>query len=278
MKKNFVFSLLSVVCTLSLLLMQPAFAGVLNPEPQDAAYPKTVPAPKWFNSWAYYLTKKIVVDIDKTITDIGLRPAVCGFKALDQKIYYYQQLGQCFFNAYLQYRQKTSEKIIIYSWLKDQSGKNVSQTPMKIIWNRPDQSLWTTVRQYVQLKLEGTWFESKTPVSMSFLAGSFSLYFPDEELFKTILKKSVIAQKLGPFADVTDIIRATHFELNNSGQRSEKNYMIYQGYLTVQFRSQDQVDIDLETDLNLAKMQRPFYVHGSTQWQAQGHNPPVRKP
>lgn len=281
MKNKKIYHLILIAFSIALVLSQTAHAGVLNSEPQDAPYPKKVWAQRGINYWGYFISKKVVVDIDKTFSDLGLSPAVCGFQAKDQNIHYYHQLGQCFFNAYLQYRNDTSEKIIVYSWLKDQSEKNISSKPMKIVWNRPDQPLWTTVKQYLQMKFEDTFLDSDKPVSMNFIAGSFSLYFPNEDVFQEILKTSSLSQKLGPFANVTELLQATHFGLVNSGNRSENNYMIYQGQLSLQLRSQDLIDIDLETDINLAKQQRPFYIHGKTQWESQQPNvteKPMRKP
>lgn len=281
MKNSFSRLLLVLTTVVSFGLAQQVHAGALNSEPQDVAYPKMVWMQKGFNYWAYFITKKIVVDIDKIFSDIGLRPAVCGFQTKNQDIHYYHQLGQCFFNAYLQHRNQPTEKIVVYSWLQDLSGKNISSAPLKIVWHRPDQSVWTTVKQYLQMKVENTFLESAKPVSMNFIAGSFSLYFPNNNLFQEILKGSVIGQRLGPFASVTNILQATHINLTNSGQRSEKNYMIYQGQLNLELRTQDLIHIDIETDVNLAKKKRPFYIHGKTNWEsanAQPFDQAARKP
>lgn len=255
---------LALISVATLGLSQVAYAGAIETEPQDIPYPKMVWKQQGFEYWAYFLAKKIVVDIDDTLTKIDLRTAVCGFQAKNQDFQYYHQLGECFFHSYLQHRDEPGEKIVVYSWLQDLSGRNICATPLKIIWNRPDQSAWTTVRQYLQMKFENTFLDSAQPLTTHFIAGSFSLYFPSNELFQKILNDSVIGQKLGPFTKVTNLLQATHFSLENTGRRSEKNYFVYQGQLNLQLRTQDIINIDIDTDINVAKKTRPFYIHGSS--------------
>lgn len=247
-----------------------------SPSGQTVQAPKQVWSKSGLSYWSYWLSKKLVVDLDQDLRELNLQPSVCVFrnaKNLQDSPHY--DLGRCFYEAFLQSMKTDQFAGVIYSWVKTPAGQ--SQQPIEIYW-RPPQGGWKNMLiQAFQMKFEKEiynaveFLNSKTELNIEnkvyfskFIAGEIFIVFPNDPLFHEALNQSKLSQnKLA--LSYTKKIDSLQFYLDKAKYKDGVIY--YQGQLNI-IADHDDLnqlqEIVLETNVNPLQKKRPFMFKGKT--------------
>lgn len=235
----------------------------------------TVEYPKWIWSdsgieyWAYWLSEKVVVNINETLLDVGVRPTACVYRDLKTHVDTpYYKLGRCFYEQFIKTLnnqdnlQRPTGKI--YFWLETDKGR--TQKPISVLWTPPRGHFWNLLVQVIQMKFEQSFnFFTDKIYFKDFLLGELVIEFPDDPLYRLAIKESILSES-SVQVKIAEKVTDAHFKLEP--KQYENRMITYSGFLNLHlYTSQEKrfLDLQINTNVNVLQKKRLFNIKGHLQ-------------
>jgi hypothetical protein len=236
------------------LVSSPAFAGT----PSPVSMPKQVET-GGFSAFKFWFAKKLVLDVDKSLQDLGLKADYCTFRQTQPpQDFSYRGAGPCLYKNFSASMKTELLAGTTYVWVLD--GQNRYQ-PIEIQW-RPPQGGWRNIiHQYFSMRFEK--FHSKksgaTLPYRQFIGGDVKIIFPDN----TDILESMVEKGTPWMKSLLANVDSVSLHLDPVGVDHAK--VIYSGKIVVEQKpTQDggsqSTTVALKTDINIIIKKRPFFL------------------
>lgn len=234
---------------------------------------ETISPPKFvktggIDGFIYWVTKKLLTDIDETLKKQGIDPAVCTFRPRDGSAdLSYRDLGQCLMKNFEVAMNTDPQPGVIYAWIRDLTG---NFHLVEISWTPPRGGWKNFIRQVLEMKFEGAFFRMRKLIwnqeradrvnFKEFIMGELKIILPtDPTVLETLsFKGSNWAKRY-----LKDL-KSLSFKLDT--QSKTNGQMVYSGPMVMELRSSSNDETKIlsalvTTNVNILLMDRRDPMH-----------------
>jgi hypothetical protein len=215
----------------------------------------------------YWMVKKLVNDVDKSMISKGLEADSCIYRShVTGKDVAYKGLGPCLYLNFQESLKTDKVSGVIYFWLK---GIDTKVSPIEIHWRPPHGGIKTIISEIVEMKLEKQLYAFRKLMGENqiaedihfkeFIGGDWDIIFPDDPLVMEML-----AQKGNSWTS-SYLKNLREINIHLEPTQREDGVVVHNGQITVDLDDDSSAKIKstvfhIKTNINVLVASRKFYI------------------
>jgi len=210
--------------------------------------------------WLYDRVASVFAMVDETLTKAGAPVVFCSYiNSATGEHFLSREGGAC---VYKNLREGLSQKDQPVGetelWVKTQSGQTL---PIKLLWRPAEYGYWGALKEVLALKFESFahwWSENIAKDKLE----EKSLSFEQSLLGSLSLKLPFEWEKVFGQTSLIQIDRAQEISFVMTPMYKKNGYIHYAIEVKARGQSSESLDMNLETDINVLRLERKFKLKG----------------